>query len=121
MFKVTRVGPNRVDIELRGKLDGEDMRVALDELSEKSKDIEHGCMLYRITDFDWPAFSIIVDKISRLPGLFGLIGKFDRIAVLADKAWIRKAGEIEGALIPGLQIRSFDIGDVDKAQAWLSG
>ena len=32
MFKVTKNGSNRLDIELSGKLDTEEMKIALDEL-----------------------------------------------------------------------------------------
>lgn len=39
MFKVTQNGTNRPDIELSGKLDTEEMKIALNELINKSKDI----------------------------------------------------------------------------------
>jgi hypothetical protein len=45
MFKVLRNGENRIDVEYSGKLDSEEMRVALDELSHTSEGIEHGLML----------------------------------------------------------------------------
>ena len=37
---------NRLDIEISGKLGTEDTKAALDELVDKSKDIENGRMLY---------------------------------------------------------------------------
>ena len=37
MFKVMPNGKNRLDIELSGKLDVEDMKIALDELSVSRK------------------------------------------------------------------------------------
>ena len=37
MFKVTPNGINRLDIQLSGKLNAEDMKIALDELVGKSK------------------------------------------------------------------------------------
>jgi hypothetical protein len=40
MFKVKKIGPDRLDIELSGELNTEEMKVALDELSDKSQDIE---------------------------------------------------------------------------------
>ena len=46
MFKVAQTGMNRLDIELSGKLNSEEMQVALDELVSKSKKIEKGKMLY---------------------------------------------------------------------------
>ena len=50
MFKVTPNGKNRLDIELSGKLNAEDMKIALDELVSKSENIENGKMLYEILD-----------------------------------------------------------------------
>ena len=51
MFKVILNGKNRLDIELSGKFNTEEMKIALDELVIKSKDIENGKMLYEIIDF----------------------------------------------------------------------
>jgi len=120
MFTVTPNGLNRVDIELGGKLDSDAMKVALDELTDKTKDITHGRMLYRVNDFQLPTLGAIAVELSRLPKLFSLICKFDRVAVLADKNWIKKASEIEGALIPGLDIKGFDLDQEAEAEAWLA-
>jgi hypothetical protein len=121
MFQVLPNGPNRIDIVFGGKLDSEDMRAALDELFSKSKGIEHGRMLYRVKDFKLPTLGAFAVEFSRLPKLFGLIRKFDRAAVLADQDWVQKASEIEGALIPGLKIKAFDLDEADEAERWLAG
>lgn len=121
MFTVEANGPNRVDIQLSGKLDAEAMKVALDDLIGKTKDIEHGTMLYEIGDFDIPTLGAIGVELSRLPQLFGLIRRFDRAAVLADQAWIQTISEIEGALFPGLEIKAFDRDQRAEAEAWLAG
>jgi len=120
MFKVKPNGPNRVDIEFSGKLDSNEMKAALDEFISKTKDIEHGKMLYRIRDFDLPSLGAIRVELSRLPELFKIIRKFDRAAVLADKGWVRKASEIEGALFPGIEIKAFDRNEEAEAEAWLA-
>jgi hypothetical protein len=39
MFKVTPNGINRLDIQLSGKLNAEEMKIALDQLVDKSKHI----------------------------------------------------------------------------------
>lgn len=121
MFKVFPKGPNRLDIELSGKLDSAEMRIALDDLVSKAKDIENGRMLYRINDFNLPTLGAIGVELSRIPELFGLIRRFNRAAVLTDTKWVQKASEIEGALIPGLEIRAFDSKDEAEAEAWLGG
>jgi hypothetical protein len=78
MFKVIQNGQNRLDIELSGKLNTEEMKIALDELVSKAQDIENGKMLYDIIDFHLPSLGAIAVEFSRLPALFGLIKKFDR-------------------------------------------
>jgi len=81
MFKVTPNGINRLDIELSGKLDAENMKVALNELIGKSENIENGKMLYEIIDFHLPSLGAIAIEFSRLPSMLGLMKKFYRAVV----------------------------------------
>ena len=120
MFKVTNNGTNRLDIELSGKLNAEDMKIALDELVIKSKDIENGKMLYEIIDFNLPSLGAIAIELSRLPAMLGLMKKFDRAAVLTDKTWLKTVSEIEGTFFPGLEIKAFNRDQKTAAEAWLS-
>ena len=121
MFKVTQNGENRLDIELSGKLDAEEMKVALDELASKSENIQNGRMLYEVVDFHLPSLAAIGIEFSRLPSLLGLLKKFDRAAVLTDKAWLKKVSELEGMLYPGLEIKGFGRDQRAEAEAWLAG
>jgi len=105
---------------MSGKLNTEDMKIALDELISKSKNIENGKMLYEIIDFHLPSLGAIGVEFSRLPAMFGLMRKFDRAAVLTDKTWLKKVSEFEGALYPGLEIKAFNIDQKAEAEAWLS-
>jgi len=119
MFKVIESGINRLDIEMSGKLDEESMKLALDDLVSKSKNIENGKMLYVIIDFQIPTLGAIAIEFSRLPSMLGLIKKFNRAAVLTDKNWLKKISEFEGVLFPGLEIRAFNIDQKEQAEAWL--
>lgn len=120
MFTVQKSGPNRLDLEFAGKLDSDDMRAVLDELVEKGAGIESGRMLYTIGDFKFPTLGAIGIELSRLPELFKLIKRFDRVAVLCDKTWVKKVSEFEGMLIPGLEIKTFDRAAEEEAEAWLA-
>lgn len=119
MFKLTWRGDNRLDIELSGRLDSDEMKKALDDLVDKSDTIENGKMLYDIIDFNMPSINAIAIELSRLPELFGLIKKYSKIAVLSDTNWIKKASELEGMLIPGLNIKAFDREQREEAEKWL--
>ena len=119
MFKVSQRGDNRLDIELSGRLDSDEMKTALDDLVNKSDSIENGKMLYDIIEFSMPSMNAIAIELSRLPELFGLIKKYSKIAVLSDTNWIKKVSELEGMLIPGLEIKAFDREQREEAEQWL--
>ncbi|MFT6169087.1 MAG: hypothetical protein ACJAR9_001203 [Celeribacter sp.] len=120
MLTVTKPSPSRVNIELTGALDADAMRIGLDKLIDLSEGVEHGQMFYEISDFSLPTLGAFGVEMSRLPKLFGLLGKFDKCAVICDTAWLRKAAVVEGALFPGLDIKSYEPSEVAQAEAWLT-
>jgi len=120
MFRVTQNGMNRLDIEMSGKLNSEEMKIALDELAIKSKNIKNGKMLYDVIDYHLPSLGAIVIEFSRLPSMLGLMKRFNRAAVLTDKTWLKKISEFEGTLFPGLEIKAFNRNQKEEAEAWLS-
>lgn len=120
MFKVTRVSENRLDIEMSGKLDSEQMEIALDELVNKAEGIENGRMLYDVIDYHLPSLGAIRLEFSRLPSMLGFMRKFKKAAVLTDKAWLKFVSEMEGVLYPGLEIKAFSREQKAEAEAWLS-
>ncbi len=119
MLNVSKPSANRLDIELSGALDTEAMRLALDYLVDQSEGITNGRMLYKIVDFEMPTLGAMAVEFQKMPKLFSLIGKFDKCAVLSDTAWIRTAAEIEGAVIPSLEIKSFPLSAMKAAEDWL--
>ncbi len=121
MFHVLRKGENHLEIVMSGKLDSSQMKVAMNELFEKSEGIEEGTILCDIIDFHVPSLGAIGIELSMLPEIFSWVKKFNRVSVLSDTEWLRKAGEIKGKLIPGLEIKAFDRGERIDAENWLGG
>ena len=119
MFRITKQSPQRIDIAITGQIDADEMSQALDDLLAQSEAVQDGLMLYTISELALPTLGAFGVEMRRLPKLFGLIGKFRRCAVLSDQTWVRTAAEIEGALIPGLEIKAFDVGETAAAEAWL--
>ena len=120
MFKVIQNGTNRLDLEMSGKLNAEEIRIAIDELVSKSENIRKGKMLYDVIDFRLPSLGALAIEFSVLPTVFGLLRKFDRAAVLTDKPWLQKLSELEGILYPGLKIKAFNRNQRAEAEAWLN-
>lgn len=120
MFEVIAIADDRLDIRMSGRLDSHSMKIALDEITSKSEHIENGKMLYEVIDFQLPTPEAIVIEFSRLPSMLGLMKKFSRAAVLTDKTWLKKVSELEGHLIPGLEIKAFNMDQRTEAEAWLN-
>ena len=120
MLTVEKPSPNRLNIDLSGRLDAESMAKGLDELLAQSEGISNGKMLYRITEFALPSLAAIGVEFARLPRLFSLLGRFDRCAVLTDAAWLRTAAEIEGALFAGIEISAYPFDQEEQAERWLN-
>lgn len=117
MFKVSRIGENRLYIEMSGRLNSSEMEKALDELVAESEGIKNGQMLYDVIDYHLPSLKAIGIEFSRLPSMFRLMNKFNRAAVLTDKTWLKVISELEGTLYPGLSIKAFT--REQKPEAWL--
>ena len=121
MFTVTRVSDSRINLTIQSKITGPEMASGLTELLALSEGFEKGVMLYRIEGFKWPAFNALMAEAIRIPKLFGLLKRFGKIALISDKAWVRRAAAIEGAVIPKMKIKTFKPEKADAAEAWLAG
>jgi len=121
MFTITKPAADRIDITIAGEIDAEAMEEGLAQLLELSESVEHGKMLYTISDVALPTFGALSVEMQYLPKLFGLLGRFARCAVISDQAWLRTAAEIEGALFPGIEIKAFDARAHEAAENWLEG
>ena len=111
--------PGVIQIELNGEIDAAGMESGLNKLLELCEDLDNGKLFYQITDFKMPTLAALGVEFMMMPKLFRLISKVDKAAVLTDENWIKTASVIEGALIPGLEIKAFDLGEDDAAMEYL--
>ncbi|WP_306148871.1 MULTISPECIES: STAS/SEC14 domain-containing protein [unclassified Roseibium] len=119
MLAIKKQEGDRVFVHLRGPLNADLMQAGLEDLIEAAEDLANGTMLYVIDDFEWPTAGALAVEFKMMPNLLKLLGKFRKCAVLCDSGWIRKVAEIEGMLIPGLEIKSFVSKDREAAENWL--
>ena len=67
-------------------------------------------------DFEFPSLDAMSVKLPCLPALFTVIKRFDRIAVVIEKTWLKYVNKFEGALFLGLKIKAFDLDEKDEAE-----
>lgn len=59
-------------------------------------------------------------NVKRGLGLLPKLGRVARYAVVSDRSWIRTLAELEGAFVPGLEVRTYPVAEREDALAWAS-
>ena len=59
--------------------------------------------------------------VSRAMPLIGKLGRFGRVAVVADQSWIRAGTRLESALLPNISYRVYTPEEREEAVAWVTG
>lgn len=119
-MQVTLNEGNRIELTVSGQINAAMMQSGLDRLLELTAPLDHFTYLAVMTNITWPTTGAIRAEFARLPELFRLMRKMNRAAVIANQSWLRKAAEVEGALIPGLDIAAFQPDERDAALAFLA-
>ncbi|MEO0915639.1 MAG: STAS/SEC14 domain-containing protein [Pseudomonadota bacterium] len=121
MFDISKDPKGYVHLTISGPIGSEDMRAGLDAFLSCLEEGRQTDFLYTITDFEMPSLQAIGVEFTYLPQLLASIRKIGKVAVVSDQAWLRTAAEVEGKLIPGLTIESFEPSERAEAEAWLLG
>jgi len=119
MFDLSHDDKGFVRLNIGGKVDETEMKTGLEAFLAIVESADKTDFLYTIGDFEFPALQAIAVELGYLPRLFSSLSKIGKVAVVADQAWLRKAADIEGMLIPGLTIETFPPDGEDDAVAWL--
>ncbi|RLJ58999.1 SpoIIAA-like protein [Litoreibacter meonggei] len=119
MFTVETLAPDLLKVEIGGKITAEEMSSGLDTLLPLTSAMADGRMLALYHDIEFPEAGAILEEMKRLPQLFGVIGKVKKVALVSDQKWIRDMAMLEGKIIPGMTIRSFEFKDRAQAEAYL--
>ncbi|WP_372748787.1 STAS/SEC14 domain-containing protein [Litorivivens sp.] len=119
MLTITPTDQNRVDIEMQGSITKEEMQNFLQELHQVAANMEHGHMVFNVSDFHWPSLGAIGFELTHIGAFFKAYKHFERIAVLCDKTWVRKVSDWEGHLLSWVEIKGFTLDERELAIHWL--
>jgi hypothetical protein len=53
--------------------------------------------------------------------LLGKLDKFGRVAVVADRGWVRAGSRLESAMLPNIKYRVYEPDERAEALAWVTG
>jgi SpoIIAA-like len=120
MLTTTEISPRALEMVVDGPMAREDVSRALDTTFAFAERVGGRIdMLADVRgtpDIHW---GIIAEELKRIGDMFRLIGKLDRIALIADHAWLRGVARVESALIPGIHYEVYERAEAAQARAWL--
>ena len=115
-------GPDdAVALRISGKITGSDLDAIMGRLDEVMASNERVHIYVETHSIDGIELTGLPSYMTRAMPLFGKLGRFGRVAVVADQAWVRAGTRLESALLPDISYRTYMPEERDEALAWVLG
>ena len=108
-------------LEISGKITGADLDAVMDVLDSAMAHHDKVHVFVETKAIGGLELTSLPGYMARALPLFGKLGKFGRVAVVADQAWIRAGTRLESAMLPNMTYRVYMPEERDEALAWVKG
>ena len=122
MLHILESAHDVIAVEVSGKITGKDLETVMDRLDTVLAQVEEPVHVFvetraisGIEILGLPAY------VARALPLFGKLGRFGRVAVVADQSWVRIGTRLESAILPNISYRTFMPDRRAEALAWVEG
>jgi len=113
-------GPDVVAFRVSGKVSKADVELAWASLDAALDEAETIGLYAEIVDLGGFTIDGLVEDVAHALKEIGQWRRFARYAVVTDAGWLRTLADVEGKLLPGIEIRTYAMDQKDDAMAWLS-
>jgi stage II sporulation SpoAA-like protein len=110
-----------IAVKLSQSIDGNDLEAIMDRVDDIMSRNEKIHVFVETQAIQGLQLSALPHHMSRAMPMFGKLGRFGRVAVVADQAWMRLATRMESAVLPFVSYRVFEPDKRDEALAWVIG
>jgi hypothetical protein len=108
-----------IALKISGSIKGQDLDVIMDRLDSTMAAHEKINVFVETQGIQGLELASLPHYFSRAMPLFGKLGRFGRVAIVADQAWIRVGTRIESAMLPFVSYRVFEPEERDVALTWV--
>ncbi len=119
MITYTSLSPRALEAVVEGRVTKEDVRDAFARVGELMDSNDKVDMLADVRAGVHIELAAIGEEMRHLAQVGRMLSKMDRVALIADQAWIRAAGRIESHLLPSIDYRVFERAEADAARAFV--
>jgi hypothetical protein len=106
-------------LKISGGIKGKDLDAMMDRLDAIMASHDKVHIFVETQGINGLELSSLPHYFSRAMPLFGKLRSFGRVAVVADQAWIRVGTQIESAMLPFIEYRTYEPDERDGALAWV--
>ena len=101
-------GPDDViALRISNKITGDDLEAIMDRLDAVMAAHDKVHVFVETRGIDGIELAGLPSYAKRAMPLFGKLGRFGRVAVVADQAWVRVGTRLESALLPFISYQTF--------------
>ena len=110
-----------IALKVSDKITGGDLDSIMDRLDRTLERFDKVHVFVETQGIDGIELAGLPSYMARALPLFGKLGRFGRVAVVADQAWIRLGTQLESAILPFISYRVFEPSEREEALAWVEG
>ncbi len=120
MFRITTGLPSHVvGFEIDGTVTRPDIEALYREV-DRAMDGGHVHLVGTVTGVGGLTLDALGANVGKGLALLTQLGKVDRYAVVTDTSWIARLAQVQGGLVPGLEVQVWPTDERDDAVAWAS-
>ena len=119
MITYTSLSPRALEAVIEGRVTKADVREAFTRMGELMDSNDKVDMLADVRTGVHIELAALGEEMRHLSQVGRMLSKMDRVALIADQAWIRAAGRIESHLLPSIDYRVFKRSQAEAARAFI--
>src|SRR5690606_38158894 len=108
-------------VRLSGRLARSELESLVDRFARALDERDRTHVFCEVSQLTGLELEGMADHLRRATSMLGKLGKFGRIAIVADQSWVRRAARIESALLPQVSYEVFTSEERDRAFRWVLG
>jgi hypothetical protein len=110
-----------IALKMSGKITGANLDAVMNRLDHIMANHDKVHVFAETQSIEGIEISGLPSYMARALPLFGKLGRFGRVAVVADQSWVRAGTRLESALLPNISYRVYMPEERAEALAWVTG
>lgn len=121
MHEILPSADNVIALKITNKISGSDLSTIMDRVESIMSKHDKVHVFVETQSIDGIEISALPAHMARAIPMLSKLGRFGRVAVVADQAWMRVGTRLESAMLPNISYRTYMPEERDEAFRWVTG